>query len=326
LDSTRPPQVVVEQVALCRDPLATGDELRAALAPAAAPDGAWVVRARFERSGGQLTVHGDVVNAAGVAVASRALSGSGNACASLARGLGVWASLVLDAEVDRARTAPAASPPDDPLAGPPASRSTTLWPTSPPPDPRPPESDLFLSHSKDKRTVELGLDAFVMGGTGSGAVIGPSVYGIFEASHAFFLRPALLVGHSVGDLSPSGQAPATFLGSRFDACARLPGLYLDQRGLQLDLCGGAEVGFSQIDGGVVAAGPPGSSPSQTMPFFALGPSFGLRGELGSSLSAVVRGVTDISFLREDVYLASGGEVTPPLFAWRAEVGLSWSVR
>ncbi len=267
-----------------------------------------------------------MVDADGVAVASRSLTTDGAVCASLAKGIGVWASLVLDAEVERAKSALRAESPDDPLAGPPAARSTSLWPTTAPPEPIPPEADVFLSHSRDKRTVELGLETFVMGGTGGGVVVGPTLYGIFEAAHGFFLRPTLLAGHSIGQLSQSAVAPATFVGSRFDACARLPGMYLERRGMQLDLCGGGEIGFSRVDSGVVAEGPPGSNPNLTQPFLALGPSFGLRGELGSSLSATIRGVTDLSVLRDEVLLSNGRSETPPLFAWRAEVGLSWSLR
>jgi hypothetical protein len=326
LDTTQPPEVVLEQVAPCRDGAVARAELKSALAPAVAPGAEWKIRARFARSAGHVTAHGDVVNADGVTVASRSLTTDGADCASLAKGLGVWASLVLDTEVERAKASTPADIDDDPLVGPAAARSTSLWPTTTPPDPIPPEADVFLSHAKDKRTVELGLETFVMGGTGNGVLVGPSLYGIFEAAHGFFLRPTLLAGHSIGQLSQSAEAPATFVGSRFDACARLPGMYLEHRGMQLDLCGGGELGFSQVDSGSIAAGPTGSVPSPTQPFLALGPSFGLRGELGSSLSATLRGVADLSLLHDEVLRADGTPEPPSLFAWRAEVGLSWSVR
>jgi len=325
VDSTRPPQVVLEPAVPCADAAAVQVELDKVLARARAPGPDWKVRARFEAATGHVTVYGEVVDAEGHPVASRTLSTGGTSCASLAKGLGVWASLVLDAEVDRAR--PASSPAslaEDPLAAPPAARSTeSLWPTARPPEPRSPEADMFLEHTKQERTVELGLESFVMGGTGGGAIVGPAAFGVFEAAHGFFLRPSILVGHSIE--TGSEETPATFLASRFDACARLPGMYRQGRGLQLDLCGGAEVGFSIVDSGLIANSPPGSSSNTTLPFLAVGPSFGLRGELGSSLSAVVRGVADISFLR-DVVSFGDAQVTPSILVGRAEVGLSWALR
>ncbi len=334
MDSTPPPQIVVLEVAPCRDSLTASDELRQALAPAVAPAANWKIHVRFDQTGSRLTVHGEVLNPADETVASRSLSTVGADCASLARGVGVWASLVLDAEVERARAngtavaGPTSGVLDDPLAAPPAGRATatSLWPAGREPEPRSPELETFLKHAKEQRTVELGLSSFVMGGTGGGAIVGASAYGVFEAAHGFFLRPALLGGHSVGTLSQTAEAPATFLASRFDACARLPGLYREGRGLQLDLCFGAEVGFSVVDDGTVASSPGASTSSPALPFVALGPSMGLRGELTRNLSAIVRGVGDVSFLRDPVTLVSGAVVTPPVFAGRAEVGLSWSLK
>jgi hypothetical protein len=165
-----------------------------------------------------------------------------------------------------------------------------------------------------------------MGGTGGGAIVGPAAYGIFEAAHGFFLRPTLMGGHSLGGLSRSAEAPATFLGSRFDACGRIPGMYREQLGLQLDFCLGGEVGFSRLDAGVAASVGVGTSTSPTIPFVGVGPSVGLRGELGNRLSAVVRGVADLSLLRDPVALAGGTTMTPAVLVARAEVGLSWSLR
>jgi hypothetical protein len=285
LENAQAPQVILDDASSCRDASAVEAALDASLAATLAPRSAWKVRARFERAGARVVVHGSVVDAEGVIVADRTLSNDGDECASLAKGLGVWASLVLDAEVDRAKSAPGPSAVDDPLAAPPAARSTSLWPVNPPEEKRPPEADLFLRHSSGERTVELGVDSFLMGGTGGGTILGPSIYGVFEAQHGFFLRPALLVGHSIGGLSPTAEAAATFVASRFDACARLPGMYIEHRGMQLDLCAGADIGFSRVDNDVLLAGLSGASPSRTLPFFGVGPSFGLRGELGNNLSA-----------------------------------------
>jgi len=321
VDSTRPPHIVVEQVAACRDGVVARAQLEEALAPALAPGPSWMVRAKFERAGGRLSIHGDVIDADDVTVASRTLSTHGTDCASLAKGLAVWASLVLDAEVDRAKATPAGgdtSPSPVPVVAVAGARpEESAWPESHAPDPhegRPADADLFLKHAKEERTVELGLSSFVMGGTGGGAIVGPAAYGIFETAHGFFLRPTLLGGHTVGGLSATAEAPATYLGSRFDACARLPGLYREGRGLSIDLCGGAELGFSLLDVG------------GSVPYAALGPSVGIRGELGTSLSAIVRGVGNVSLIRDGVMPSNGPEVAPAIFGGRAEVGLSWTLR
>jgi len=326
VDNAQPPQVILEDAVPCRDAADVQAQLDAALLAALAPRPAWKVRARFERTGARVVAHGAVVDADGITVADRTLSAHGVDCASLARGLGVWASLVLDAEVDRAKPPPPSAAVDDPLAAPPAARSPSLWSATDPEEKRPVEADLFLKHSSGERTVELGVDSFVMGGTGGGTVLGPSLYGVFEAQHGFFLRPALLVGHSIGGLSPTAEAAGTFLASRFDACARLPGMYLEHRGMQFDLCAGADIGFSRIDSNVALNSPGQTSPSRTLPFVGVGPSFGLRGELGNNLSATIRGVTEWSFLRDDVTLANGASVGSDPFVGRAEVGLSWSLR
>ena len=324
LQNTVPPQIFLEEVSSCEDAVAIRGELDVALGATVAPGAGWQIRVRFEKAGGRLTGRGTVNDADGIPVATRALSTDGTQCASLARGLGVWATLVLDAEVDRTRAAPSrVDRTQDPVLGPLAARTTSVWPTAWPAVKRPPEADLFLRHAVEERTVELGVESFLMGGTGGGAVLGPSIYGVFEAAHGFFLRPALLVGHTIGGLSPTSAAAASFVGSRFDACARLPGMYLEHRGIQLDMCLGGDIGFSRLDSGVAA----GATSAPTLPFLGFGPSFGLRGELGNNLSATIRGVTELSFLRDDVTLASSStRVSPSPFVGRAEVGLSWSLR
>jgi len=318
LDSTRPPQIVLEEVVACHDAAAARAELRSALGLSLAPAAGWTVTARFIREGGHLSIDGEVSDPSGAGVAHRLMSGDGALCAGLAKAVGVWASLVLDTEVERAKHA-TEEPPVGPVVAPPAARSTGLWPDTDPNARHSPEEDVFLRHEQEQRTIEVGLESFLMGGTGGGPVLGPAVYGIFEVGHGIFVRPTFIVGHSVGTIPAS--APATFGGVRLDACARLPGYYREHRGLQLDLCIGGETGFSELDSREAALGSP-----TTLPFLALGPSFGLRGELGNSLSATIRGVTEVSFLRDPVTLTSGQSVIPGILVGRAEVGLSWALR
>ncbi len=280
----------------------------------------WSLHARFDRSHGHVTVSGTVVGPDGGAVARRDLATDRAECAAAATGLGVWASLVFDAtesrEFDRAAALALPPPPPAPAEPPPSHGPTPNTPDTLG-DARPPDADLFLRHRAGERTVEIGLDGFVMAGTGGGAVVGPSIYGIFESGRGLFLRPALLGGHSIGGLSRL-DAPGTFFGSRLDACGRVPGMYREHIGLQLDLCLGADVGFSRLDAGVAQ--------SSTVPFVAIGPSLGFRGELGSRLSAVIRGVADVSLVSDRVMLASGAPMSTSTLVVRGEAGLSWSLR
>jgi hypothetical protein len=321
VDSTRPPQIVVEEVADCRDAAAARAEIASALAPASAPGVGWTVKARFTRDRAHLTVGAAVVDATGVRVAERVMSTDGTLCAGLAKAVGVWASLVLDTEVDRAQHAGEDVAPPAPLSvpPPPAARETNLWPDVDAAEKHSPEEDVFLHHAQGERTIEIGLQSFLMGGTGGGPVLGPALYGIFEAAHGIYLRPTLMLGHSVGSATTSAEG--TFVGARLDGCARLPGYYRERRGLQLDLCAGAETGFSQLDPGVALMGS-----SSVLPFVAVGPSFGIRGELGNRLSATIRGITEVSLLRDEVSMVDGARAGSSLFVGRAEVGLSWAIQ
>jgi hypothetical protein len=320
VDSARPPQIVLEELSACPDAAAARAELGGVLAPSMAPTGGWSVTVRFARTGGHLSIDSLVADPNGLTVAHRQMSSDGAACAGLSKAVGVWASLVLDAEVERVKHgADETSAPVEPPPAPPAARAASLWPDPDVSEKRSPEDAMFLRHERQERTIELGLETFLMGGTGGGPVLGPAIYGILEAGRGIFIRPTLMVGHSVGTADTT-STPETFAGLRLDGCARLPGFYREHRGLQLDLCGGAETGLSQVDSGGAAPG----SPSLT-PFLAIGPSFGLRGELGSSLSATIRGVTEVALLRDQVNTNSY-IVSPSLFVGRAEVGLSWALR
>jgi hypothetical protein len=120
----------------------------------------------------------------------------------------------------------------------------------------------------------------------------------------------------------SATAYGTLGTSRFDACKRVPGNYLERRGLQLDLCAGPELGFLHIDpyGPHTATGAPPSA--QTLPLIAIGPSVDFRGELGSALSVLIRGVLDVNMPAS----TPDNQVSESVLIARAEVGLSWRLR
>jgi hypothetical protein len=104
--------------------------------------------------------------------------------------------------------------------------------------------------------------------------------------------------------------------ARVDSCVRLPGLYSRNHGMQLDLCGGADLGTTTIDAG----------PGTRLPYLNVGPSLDMRGELGGSLAAVLRVVAGVNVLRDSFVDLSGARETPPIASGRLELAISWDVR
>jgi hypothetical protein len=319
LDAPEPPQIVFELPAPCGDAARAEQAFRAALAPSVAPGHAWKVTMRVAREKGELRAAGEITDGAGAPVAHRTIDRqaghAGGECAGLGRAIGVWASLVLDAEVQRAiEEAPLPAPP---APAHPSAPEPEAPPTEPPPEKPSPESEFFLAHSKEERDLEVGAASLAMSGTGTGMIAGGTIFEISEVGGGWFLRPSLGLGRSVTQIVAGDPgAYATFGAGRFDACKRIPGNYLDQRGLQLDICLGPEVGFLHFD-------PTAGLAAQTLPLLALGPSINFRGELGNALSVLVRGVADVNFLATTT---ADGLVSEALLIARAEVGLSWRLR
>jgi len=314
LDVPEPPQIVLEQPSPCAK--SAEDSLRRALDPTKAPGPAWTVTVRVTADPaprGVLHATGEITDATGAPVAHRSIDG--HECEGLSRAIGVWASLVLDAEVERAKNAP----PPVPLITQPAAE---LWPAPAQPEKPSPEAALFLAHSAEQRQLEVGLASYVMTGTGTGMIAGGSLFAVSEAGNGWFLRPALALGWTFAEVVPATHAYATLGAGRFDGCKRIPGNYLERSGIQLDLCGGADVGFLHVDA-QSASGGARPEAATTMGLFALGPSIDLRGELGSELSVLVRGVAEWNVLRSP---AANATVNPALLIGRTEVGLTWRLR
>ena len=98
-----------------------------------------------------------------------------------------------------------------------------------------------------------------------------------------------------------------------DACLRVPGNYVEHRGLLLETCAGTELGvFDHVNT---------KTPvylHETDVLFALGPTIGLRGDLASDLSVEVRGLANFNVAH------SGADIA--LLSVRAELGLTWRLR
>lgn len=325
-----PPRIVFESPSPCRDADRAEKLLRDALSSSRAPGSGWLVTMRVERDAEKhLKATAHIDDGDGMSVADRSLDGEGPECAGLAKAVGVWAGLVLDSRLQAAEalvpTSSSPSPPDSPV--PPAPPSTTVapsttatagWPAPAQSDQKTPEHDWYLHHDAGQgRTFELGAGTFLMTGTAGGALAGPTVFSVIEAGSGIFLRPALAFGASLTSLPPSDVNSTMWGAVRMDACLRLPGLYTRHKGMQLDLCGGTDVGVTTV---TVNSG------TTTLPYWDLGPSIDLRGELASNFSAVLRMVAGIEVLREQFSNQSGQPETVPLVGGRIELALSWDIR
>ena len=138
-----------------------------------------------------------------------------------------------------------------------------------------------------------------MTGTG-GLLLGVTPFVIIEAAKGLFLRPALAVGESL----PSAQPQLTWFATRLDGCFRVAGVYTTFHGIQLVLCAGADVGMLDAAG-------------RNYPYFALGPSMDLRGELGGKLSVILRGLIDVNAVND---------ASPDFLAGRGELAWSWRLQ
>jgi hypothetical protein len=319
LDS-EPPAIVWEGRTVCVHSDRSESLLRRGLSSSVAPGAMWVVNVHLENTGPhELTAESEITDDDGMTVAHRTLVGKD--CDGLARGTGVWASLVLDNEM--AHTGAEKDPPA------PEQDVSEKHPSVPWPAPaeiqRPtPEHDWYLHHS-EQRNLEAGLAGFLMTGPGGMAMGGLSPFVVAEAGHGLFLRPSLVVGQSVGSLSPTVDDRATIAATRFDTCLRMPGLYTQHRGMQLDACLGADLGFTAIGGaGKGNAGAPANA--ITIPYLSTGPSLELRGELGSALSATLRGLAGINVFREGFVDSMGSYVDMMGWSGRVELALSWGIR
>jgi hypothetical protein len=322
VDAAEPPRIVFEDPERCKDGDRAEELLRRTLTPALAPAGGWTVTLRIDRSGRALRGEGEITDKAGAPVAHREVTGSGGDCGGLARAVGVWASLVLDSELRRANAAATDAQPESAAsgaaangAGTAASDAPATWPAPAVAEKPSPEHDWYLHHD-DARTLEIGAGVFLMTGTGGGALAGPTVFVVVEAGHGVFLRPALAFGQSLTSLPPTDLKNSIWAATRFDACIRLPGLYTHRHGMQLDLCGGTDLGFTTVD----------SATTTTLPYLDFGPSIDLRGELASRLSAALRLVAGVNLIRQPFVDLSGATDQPPIGVGRLELAFSWDVR
>jgi hypothetical protein len=299
---------VVDAHDVCPNLEQAQDALRAALGASVAPEAGWRLRVFDERRGTHVIVTANLDDAQGNAVAHRVIDATASdRCDGVISALGVWAGLVLDAEVAKAKTQP--KPP--PVVTPPANGGTTSARVLQPagevsnPDGGAPQ------HRQS--TLEVGASATLQNSPFTlhdSALVGGEAYMLIEMVRSFFLRPTVMGASAIG-------IAAVYIGGRMDACLRVPGNYVEHRGLLLDMCAGTELAAfnhptADLGGNL--------GPSVTDALFSLGPTIALRGDLASDLAVEVRGLANFNVVH------TGDPTLIALLSIRAELGLTWRLR
>jgi hypothetical protein len=163
--------------------------------------------------------------------------------------------------------------------------------------------------------IEIGLGSFLLSGPGTSGIVGGSVFLFYEVAGNFYLRPSIAAGAAPGSIDRM-----TWAAGRLDACTRVPGNYKVDQGLQLDLCGGTDVGATYFASGTQAGEP---AQGRTFPYVDLGPSLALRGELADKSAVWLRGSAGINVVRAAFDDSVGIYQTAPIASLRLELGFSW---
>jgi hypothetical protein len=161
--------------------------------------------------------------------------------------------------------------------------------------------------------LEIGAGSFLMAGGATGGYLGVTPFLINELGKTWSLRPSLLLGESV----PGGPR-SILVAARFDACLRVPDNYAHGAGVQLDLCAGIDGGFAQV----AATQQPTPVASQLVPYIDVGPSVGLRAEVGR-VAVMLRSVVGVDVARETYRDGTGAAVAATGGMFRFELDFSW---
>ncbi len=315
MDASEPPRIVFDAGTACADREGAEEALRHALERARAPKPGWVITTRIETTTTtELTAEVDVVDEQGTIFAQHTLPAAGTDCAGLARSAGEWASLALEAQVQHETAAPLPELPATAPA-PVAPKAPALSPSALPASPTPVFEEPVEADEDSK--LELGVGTFMLAGGGPGGDVGVSAFVIDNLGSDVFLRPSIALGKPM-----SSAQSSTWAAARLDTCRRLSGLYARGEGLELDLCGGADVGATYIASGADAGSPPSAI---TQPYIDIGPSVDLRAEAGRMVISL-RGVGGYNVAHQGFEDATGVRVDPAIWSIRLEMDLSWKVR
>ncbi|MBX3222491.1 MAG: hypothetical protein KF795_18380 [Labilithrix sp.] len=311
-----PVDSVIEASAECSDRARAEALLSASLAAARGPrrsreeDARWrLTMSVVAAAPGIKAAEARIVDDRGRLVAERSVSDrTAKSCVALARAVGAWAQIVLDDEIVREREE-AAFREREAERPPPESRPIRV--TAPVESP---SVDGGLDDSggeprrAEERTLEVGTMLFLRNGAAaSGGVFGVSPFVAVAFADKWVLRPSLMYGTSTSRVSvdESSSANLSSIGGRFDVCRRMPGNYIDHRGIEFDACVGGDAARVWSGGEATARG-------------SLGPSVVLRGELGYDFGLEIRSMFGVNLSRAPFM---SEEELPPFVA-AAELGAS----
>jgi hypothetical protein len=160
--------------------------------------------------------------------------------------------------------------------------------------------------AKEGDTFDLGVMLFLRNrGPGNSGIVGASPFVTVGLSRFWLLRPSLALGGSSRDADDS-RPGVTYLGGRVDLCRRVPGNYIDRRGIEFDACAGTDAAWVSVKGaadGLLAS---------------VGPSAILRGEI-SNFGLEIRGMVGAS-------MAQNTAPNVPFFVASGELGGSMRFR
>jgi hypothetical protein len=204
------------------------------------------------------------------------------------------------ADHDSAESAPRGAPEPRPF------QTSPPLPISPPEEP---------GETGDEDTkLELGVGTFLLAGAVPAGFVGVSPFLVANVGQDVFFRPSIALGKPV-----STATSATWAAARVDTCARISGLYARGKGIELDVCGGADVGFSYVGSGSQAGAPLASI---TQPYVDIGPSVALRSEIGR-LVISVRAAGSLNVAHQGFDDATGVPVDSSPVSLRIELDFSW---
>ena len=158
------------------------------------------------------------------------------------------------------------------------------------------------------------------GMTPTGGFVGVSPFITIEVATGWVLRPALAFGRATAPIpiSATETAMMSHVGARTDFCRRVPGNYIERRGIEADICFGTEGGVVTSERVTTVSERGVSSHRGDAVRFGVGPSANLRGELAAGLALEVRGVFGANLVNSPLV----DEGSAPLVFAAGELGIS----
>jgi hypothetical protein len=215
----------------------------------------------------------------GHVVAERSVTDKTNGtCVPLVRAVSAWAQMVLDDELGRAQDEPRALEPEPEPARAGAPREDR------PVDADAPTAGVAApSPPKTGHEIEIGTMMFLRNGLSPGGAFGVSPFAAFAFGDSWVFRPSAAIGTALAWV-PSDDMRGS-LGGRLDVCRRVPGNYIDHRGIELDVCVGGDVNYVWSKNDRVRS--------------SLGPSAILRGGIAAGFALELRTMAGVNLTRDD---------------------------